>query len=71
MSSMFNRATNFNQSIGNWNTSKVTIMENMFSYATNFNQDLHSWNVSMIVYHNNFDNGAAAWVLPNSRPIFP
>lgn len=31
---------NFNQNIGNWNTSKVTTMSIMFQFQLNFNQDI-------------------------------
>lgn len=37
VSSMFNGATSFNESISNWDTSNVTTMEGMFAGATSFN----------------------------------
>ena len=45
MSFMFNATSqkivsNFNQNIGNWNTSKVTLMNAMFQEQSNFNQDI-------------------------------
>jgi hypothetical protein len=40
---MFTDATNFNQAIGYWNTSKVSNMAFMFNSATSFNQDLCAW----------------------------
>ena len=48
MSSMFNGAESFNQKIGDWNTLKVTNMDNMFRKATSFNQDLSGWCISKI-----------------------
>jgi len=45
---MFKGATKFNQTIGNWDVSKVTDMSIMFSYATSFNQPLGNWDVSIV-----------------------
>jgi len=46
MSSLFERATNFNQNIGGWDTSKVLTINRMFLGATNFNQNIGSWDTS-------------------------
>ena len=70
MSCMF-RDSPFNQDIGNWNVGNVTDMSYMFFNASAFNQDLSGWCVSKIPTRpTNFDSGATAWVLPNSRPIW-
>ena len=42
---MFFNASSFNQSLNNWNVSKVTNMEAMFRDAISFNQPLENWNV--------------------------
>lgn len=45
---MFGWATNFNQPIGNWNTSNVKEMGQMFFNAKTFDQDLSAWDVSNV-----------------------
>ena len=71
MMCMFRDASAFNQDIGNWNVGNVTDMSYMFFNASAFNQDLSGWCVSKIPTRpTNFDSGATAWVLPNSRPIW-
>lgn len=39
---------NFNQSIGNWDVSNVTLMKNMFFYSS-FNQPIDNWDVSNVI----------------------
>ena len=70
MQGMFRDAEAFNQNIGGWNTSNVTNMQGMFQDAQAFNQDLSGWCVTNIgtLPPTNFDVGATAWTLPNSRP---
>ena len=38
--------TSFNQSLNNWNVSKVTDMGGMFELLQSFNQPLNNWNVT-------------------------
>ena len=45
---MFADAYAFNQPLNNWDTSKVTNMENMFYRAEAFNQPLNNWDTSKV-----------------------
>jgi surface protein len=36
--------------MNNWNTSKVTDMNDMFNEATSFNQNINSWDTSSVIY---------------------
>ena len=58
--------TAFNQPIGNWNTSKVTNMQDMFRCS--FNQDISTWDVSnvnsmrlMFYSNSSFNQPIGAW----------
>ena len=68
MSSMFEGASVFNQSIGNWTTSNVNDMSSMFKGASNFNQYIGIWDFSSVInmssmFENarSFDNGGQSF----------
>ena len=42
-------ADSFNQSLNNWDVSKVKTMKNMFRGAISFNQPLNKWNVGEVM----------------------
>ncbi len=48
LASTFNGATNFNDTIGDWNTENVTNMNYMFANAYIFNQDIEDWDVGKV-----------------------
>ena len=51
MSEMFKKASSFNQSLDNWNTSSVSFMFWMFYLAKKFNQPIGSWDISNVETH--------------------
>ena len=68
MGGMFHDAKAFNQDIGTWDVSNVSLMTGMFKKASTFNQDLSSWNVSNVTECEEFSLDATAWTLP--KPNF-
>ena len=73
MYEMFQDSEAFNQPLNNWDVSNITLsnMNYMFRNALAFNQDLSGWCVANISGEPlKFDDGANAWVLANSRPIW-
>ena len=44
----FSNCPNFNSDIGNWDTSRVILMQSTFARAASFNQDISRWDVSNV-----------------------
>ena len=72
MSSMFNRANNFNGDISGWDVSNVTDMNDLLDDAFLFNQDLSSWDVSNVtnmsfMFQNasSFNQDLSSWDVSN------
>jgi surface protein len=58
---MFNDSQAFNGNISNWDTSKVTSMENMFArtvQAVKFNNVINGWDTSKVTTMKNMFAGA-------------
>ena len=61
MSYMFNGASSFNGNITDWDTSKVTRMDNMFNGASSFNGTITDWDTSKVTRMNNMFAGASSF----------
>ena len=63
-SGVFFDATDFNQPLEHWDTSKVTTMANMFRGAKSFNQPLNDWDTSNVITMYEMFRGAEAFNQP-------
>jgi surface protein len=61
---LFSQAVNFNESLNNWDVSKVTTMFNMFYGAKAYNQPMDNWDVSKVTTMDSMFAGAAAYNQP-------
>lgn len=48
ITSMFEKASNFNGDVSNWDISTVTDMKSLFNQASSFNSDINDWDVSNV-----------------------
>jgi surface protein len=70
LNELFYQATLFNQPIGVWNTSNVTVMSNVF-LGSAFNQPIGSWDTSKVTimqamfYQTPFNQDIGSWDLSN------
>ena len=61
MSSMFKKASSFNQNISSWNVGSVIDMSDMFLNAASFNQNIGNWNVGKVTNMSGMFSQAASF----------
>jgi len=66
---MFYSAAAFNQPIGNWNTGKVTRMDQMFYGAAAFNQPIGNWSTEQVTRMDQMFDGFKAMSNCNKASI--
>jgi len=64
LNGMFWECSNFNHSIGSWNTSLTTSFRNAFHLATSFNQPINNWVTSSVTNMENMFYKASAFNQP-------
>lgn len=76
MGAMFNNADSFDQPIGNWVVTSVTVMEFMFAFNSGFNQDISGWSTAQVTtmqamfrQATNFDQDLSIWDLSSVNTI--
>ena len=70
MTSIFEDAHFFNQSLNKWNVSNVRNMNRMFQNATSFNQPLNNWNVSNVNFMGSMFYNAESFNQPLHAPWY-
>jgi len=61
LNALFLNNASFNDDIGNWDTSNVTVMGTMFKGASDFNRDISKWDVSKVTNMIGIFRGAQAF----------
>jgi len=77
MSKMFQKASKFNGSIGDWDVSNITDMTSLFAEAVIFNQDISNWNMSNVIDMSymfgeaqTFNQNIGAWDVSNVKFMY-
>ncbi len=77
LANIFNGASKFNGSIGNWQTSHVTTLSGAFNLATSFNSEISAWDTSQVTdlsstfrHAYEFNQAIGQWNTSNVTTLF-